>query len=70
MWKEVILPILNFYRINIAKHYYPIHEAGVHLAPCTGITSLIDMLLLLRGGFEKIRMEKVGLGEKRVMERK
>lgn len=70
MWKEVILPTLNFYRISVAKRYYPIHEAAVYLAPCMGITSLTGVLPLLRGGFDKMRMEKVGLGEKRVVERK
>lgn len=52
----MILMILNFHRINIAKHYL----VAMHLALCMGITSLTDMLPLNRGDVDKIEKGEGG----------
>lgn len=54
MQKQVILMILNFCSISTAKHYCPMYEVAMHLAPCMDITSLTVMLPLNRGDFDKI----------------
>lgn len=38
----MIVMILIFYRINFAKHYCPIDEVAMHLAPHKGVASLTD----------------------------
>lgn len=58
--EQVILMMLNFHRINIAKHCCPIYEVAMHLAPRMGITSLTAMLPLNRGDFDKIKNEEGG----------
>lgn len=54
MWKQVILVIVDFHRVNIANRCCPIYEVAVRLARCVGITSLTDSLPLKRGDSDKI----------------
>ena len=56
----MILMILKFCRIKIAKHYCPLYEVAMRLAPCMGVTSLTDMLPLNSGDFDKIEKGEGG----------
>lgn len=69
MWKQVILVIVDFHRVNFVNCCCSIYEVAVCLAQCVGITSLTGSLskeeILTR-----YRVGKEELGEKTVLERK